>query len=200
MTRFLPSLATVATGLTLGASVLSAGAAQAFSFYDFNIQWADTTTTTGWVQVDDTPDIQFSQPDNSSQEQTWTLSSLLDASFTHEGTPYGKSDITNVSLVRAAFQADVLQQRFGTLSNTIGLSFDNQFFGATDYGADGSPAIETDYADKFNAVASTDETISVSLTERPAAAVPEPTTMAGLALAGAGMAAVRRRQQRKTAA
>ena len=33
-----------------------------------------------------------------------------------------------------------------------------------------------------------------------AAAVPEPTTMAGLALAGAGMAAARRKQQRKTSA
>ncbi|MBM0745712.1 PEP-CTERM sorting domain-containing protein (plasmid) [Phormidium sp. CLA17] len=200
MTRFLPSLATVAAGLTLGASVLSAEAAQALSFYDFNIQWADTTTTMGWIQVDDTPDSQFSLPDDGFQEQTWTLSSLLDASFTHEGTPYGKSDITNMSLVRAAFQTDVFQQRFGSLYNSIGLSFANQFFGAIDYGADGSPAIETDYADKFSVVASTDNTISVSLTERPSEAVPEPTTMAGLALAGAGMAAVRRRQQRKSAA
>ncbi|MBD2122526.1 PEP-CTERM sorting domain-containing protein [Trichocoleus sp. FACHB-262] len=216
MFPFIRSIATVAAGLALGANLLQAGSAQAASFYDFNIQWDDNTATTGWFEVDDTPDYQYQYQDPywgsdySYSYKNWSLSSLLDASFTHKGTAFGKSDLSHMYLDNYDFPAGgYYQPLYGNVANFLNLGFSAQsqysYLYAYDTGVDGSPALNSDYGytyqhdNNYNYYSSASAR-AVSITERSAEAVPEPTTLAGLALAGVGIAASRRKQQRKIAA
>jgi hypothetical protein len=207
MNKFFPAIATVAAGLALGANLLQAGSAQAASFYDFNIQWDDNTATTGWFQVDDTPDYQYSGTSyyyGDYSYKGWNVNSLLDASFTHEGTTYGKSDINYMGLTHYDFPAGgYYQQYYGNVFNDLYVSFGNQYsyFYAGDTGVDGSPALYPDYGYKYNNnYYYAGSARAVSIKEHSAEAVPEPTTLAGLALAGVGIAASRRKKQQQTAA
>ncbi|MBD1865697.1 MULTISPECIES: PEP-CTERM sorting domain-containing protein [Trichocoleus] len=208
MFPFIRSIATVVAGVTLGANLLQAGSAQAASFYDFNIQWDDNTATTGWLQVDDTPDYQYQYQYGNGYDYSykgWSLNSLLDASFTHKGTAYGKSGINNMGLTHYDFPAGgYYQPYYGNAANFLNLGFSDQnqysYFYAEDT-TDGRTAIYGDYGYKYdNNYSSYAGARATSITERSAEAVPEPTTLAGLALAGAGIAATRRKQQRKIAA
>lgn len=195
-TRFLSSITALA-GMTLAASLLQAGSAQAAAFYDFNIEWNDSTTTAGWLKVNDTPDYEGSDPYYGYNYQGWSQNNLLDANFTHEGTSYNKSDITSLNLSHYDFPAgSYLQPYYGNVANFLNLGLSNQFFYASDVGADGSPSHNSDYGDKYTNGSYGGSAKSVSLVERSAKAVPEPTTMAGLALAGIAFATTRRKQQK----
>ncbi|MBD2124434.1 PEP-CTERM sorting domain-containing protein [Trichocoleus sp. FACHB-262] len=211
MQRFFTSIATIAAGLTFGAHLLQVGSAQAASFYDFNIQWTDNTITTGWFQMDDTPDFQdqYQSHDGttnySSSYNYWDVDSLLDISFIHEGTTYVKSDINYIGFYHYDFPAGVYQQPYSGNSRNhliIGLGNQDSTLYAIDYGADGSPAIYRDSGSEYRNNYGLPErsATAVSIRERSAQAVPEPATIVGLALTGVGVAASRRKQQRQTAA
>lgn len=194
-TRFLSTLAALAASVTLGANLISSGSAQA-AIFDFNAVWADNTTTKGWIELDDTKVNQYSNY-YFHQRAWWNLDSILDADFTHEGTRYNSSDITNLSFTGYIFsESGYHQPLYGSATNYLSLGFNNQSVSFFDYGADGSTHSESDYGSKYT----NDEwwsektTNSVSVVERSAEAVPEPTTMAGLALVGLGIAGTRRKQ------
>ena len=62
-TRFLSKIVALATSVTLGASLILSGSAQA-AIFDFNAVWNDNTTTEGWIEVDDTKGSQGSYDGN----------------------------------------------------------------------------------------------------------------------------------------
>ena len=182
MTRFLASITAVATGVTRAVRLLQASSAQVISFYDFNIQWEDGSVTTGWLKVNNTPSYQDSKPGNYSL-QALDLNSLLDASFTHEGTSYGKLDITTLTLAHYAVSANSdYQLNLGNVFNFLSLGFGNWSVSASDYGADGSQSYLSDSGTKYNTElhVGTSQAVSVSIVERPAKAVPKSITLAEL--------------------
>lgn len=191
--RLLAALAALAASVTLGANLISGGSAQA-AIFDFNAVWNDSTTTKGWFEVDDTPEYQASYS-GYYDYQYWQLNSVLDADFTHEGTRYGKSDLTYLYLYNYDFSEGYYQSYYGNVANHLYLGFNNQAVSFNDNGVDGSSHYYGDSGYKYtNSSYYGASATSVSVVERAAKAVPEPTTMAGLALVGIGIAATRRKQ------
>jgi hypothetical protein len=175
--------------------LVSAGSAQA-AIFDFDVLWKDGTTTKGWLDVDDTKSSKTTYGGtNAFNLQSWSLTSLLNADFTHEGTRYGKSNLTSFRLENYNFlESSVHLPTYGNVANSMKLRFNNQEFTLNDIGADGSSHANSDSGHKYSKDESYGSATSVSFVERSAKAVPEPTTMAGLALVGLGIAATRRKQ------
>lgn len=192
--RLLSTIAALAASVTLGANLISGGSAQA-AIFDFNAVWNDNTTTKGWFEVDDTPDWQGSYSGHYDYK-SWQLNSVLDADFTHEGTRHGKSNLTYLSLYNYNFsEGGYYQSYYGNVANFLSLGLNNQNVYFNDYGVGGSPNAYSDYGYKYtNSSYYGASAASLSVVERAAKAVPEPTTMAGLALVGIGIAATRRKQ------
>ena len=194
--RLLSTIAALAASVTLGANLISGGSAQA-AIFDFNAVWNDSTTTKGWFEVDDTPDYQYSNGGYYAYDyKNWLLNSVLDADFTHEGTRYGKSDLTYLYLYNYNFPEGYYQPYYGNVANHLYLGFNNQTVSFNDNSVDGGAHYYSDSGSKYtnNYGSYGGSATSVSVVERAAKAVPEPTTMAGLALVGIGIAATRRQQ------
>ena len=191
-TRFLSTLVALAASVTLGANVISSGSAQA-AIFDFDAVWDDNTTTEGWIEFDDAKAYQNSNYDY--DVRTWWFDGLLDADFTHEGTRYGKSDLTSLYFDNYIFpESSFLRLYYGNIYNHLYISFNNNQIGFEDMGADGSPSSFSDSSYKVTDDYYIGAARSFSVLERSAKATPEPTTMAGLALVGLGLAVTRRKK------
>ena len=221
-TRFLSTIFKLAASVTLGASLISSGSAQA-AIFDFNVVWDDNTTTEGWVEFDDAKLRQYSYDDSiygydyhqfenknfSYDYRFWVGSdSLLDADFTHEGTRYDESNLSDFYFQNSIYpekgygETGYYRPFYGKSVNGLFLTFDNLNVNIMDYGVDGSTHSVPDWGGKSIFGPDNPEGLektpifarSLSVVERSAKATPEPTTMAGLALVGLGMAVTRRKQ------
>jgi len=185
-------------GIVLGLMTLKADLVQAFTLYDFSVTWSDGVVSSGHAAIDEsTPTTAVSDYSDSfsySRKQ-WNF---VEFTVDHRGKTYGLADLYAGYISQYAFPET--SAYFPTYGNAIDYLYaeiwENGSPAFTVHKVDFSPIAKyEDYGpsrDYVNNLRAVDTAWAPSWTS---SAVPEPTTLAGLAVAGVGLMAQRRRKQ-----
>ncbi len=201
-----------AAGIVLGLMALKAEVAQAFTLYDFTVTWADGVVSSGQLAIDaSTPTIEVSDYTSSLsyRRRQWNF---VDFTMIHRGRTYTLADLYGGYISQYDFPET--SEYFPAFGNTIDYLYaevrENGSTAFTVHRVDFSPIAQyedygpsRDYINNLRALDTTwtarslNPPVEEPTTPMTSSAVPEPTALTGLTLAGIGLLARRRWQQQR---